>query len=134
MARTTPQKVKDILEDVSNEAVLASFIDAANSIVDAIYDCDQADDKVLSATNLTLIETWLAAHFYHVMDLRVKETQTGKSKDIYQGETGKFLDSTGYGQTAISLDISGCLAKFNKEAYSGGKIQIGLEWLGTSYD
>lgn len=132
MARTTPQKVRDILECVDSDAVLSAFIDPANILTDSVYDCDQANKKQLSANQLTIIETWLAACFYHIRDLRVKESQTGKSKDIFQGETGMYLDSNQYGQMAIIMDTSGCLAKMNKEAKQGGKNKISVHWLGTS--
>lgn len=134
MARTTVTKVTDILEDVQNGAVIAAFIDAASSIVDYVYDCDQAKDKKLSSAQLIVIETWLAAHFYSVMDQRVQQTSEGDASDTYQGKTDMYLESTQYGQSAIMFDVSGCLAKLNKEAKEGGKRKITFNWLGTSYD
>ena len=44
--------------------------------------------------------------------------------------TGKSLDSTHYGQTAKLLDTSGCLAEISKEAETGGKTTVGIDWLG----
>ncbi len=113
---------------------MSPFIDAASIVVDSVYDCDQAKDGVLTAAQLVILETWIAAHFYSVMDQKVQQTKTGDTSETFQGVTDMYMSGTQYGQTAIMLDSSGCLARMNKEAKNGGRNKIGFTWLGTGQD
>ena len=104
------------------------FIDTASSLIDKVESCDTANE--LSAKDLRLIETWLAAHFYAIRDQQYQAKTTEGASATFQGQTGMYLDSTQWGQQAITLDITQCLAKINAEAKEGGKRTASLEWLG----
>jgi len=130
--RTTDDNVKAILVghyDTDGAPALTAFIATASSLTDYVDTCDTLDE--LSTTTLELIERWLAAHFYAHADQLAKSKATGDASVSFQGMTGKGLDSTQYGQTAMNLDVTGCLAKKNKEM-TEGKVKVGITWLGKA--
>lgn len=123
--RTTAPKVEDILGDnYDGKTRLVGFINTANALTTEVATCAANRQATLSSTLLERIECWLAAHFYGHHDQFYKEKETGKARAIFQGETGMGLQSTQYGQTAITLDTSGCL-----KAMSEGK-RGSISWLG----
>ena len=127
MARTTEPKVRGI---IANDSVidLLPFIEAATTRTDYVDTCDTGN--LLSDEQLLQIETWLAAHFYAHRDQLFESKGTQKARGKFQGKTDMGLSSTQYGQTAINLDISGCLAKVNRDLIEGSQ-KVGLQWLGT---
>ena len=117
----------DVRAIIDTDPAIATTIPirAANTLVDWINDkCDQ--DNVLTAAQLGEIETWLAAHFYAHRDPQYSSKATEKASATFQGATGMGLESTVWGQTAMTLDPTGCLASRNK----GGK--AGVLWLGKA--
>lgn len=132
MPRTTAGAVRSILGegedgyqyDSETEPSLTSFIETASAITDDVQACAVAKGGGHTAARLELIERWLAAHFYCVMDPTYQERWTGKAKGIYQGRSGMYLDSTRYGQHAQILDGTGCLAAL------GNSKRVRLAWLG----
>jgi len=130
--RTTDTEVKAILlgqYDLSGEPALTAFIATASSLTDYVDTCDTLNE--LSTATLELIERWLAAHYYAHADQLAQSKSTGDASSSFQGVTGKGLESTQYGQTAINLDITGCLAKKNREMVEG-KVKAGITWLGKA--
>jgi hypothetical protein len=71
----------------------------------------------LSSTTLELIERWLSAHYYTVMDPLYKSKNTGRA--------GASFNDRSYADTAKQLDTSGCLA-----AILAGGNRVGVWWLG----
>lgn len=129
MARTTSTLVQGILiNDYDKKTDLAPYIDSASVIIDRVLACATRRGVTLSATELELMERWLAAHAYAQMDrLRKKqEIHAGPGKVVgeYQGQWGMYLDSTSYGQFAQSLDASGCLAAIGRQK------RASMHWLG----
>ena len=130
--RTNSTNVEAILGDhFKSGDDLTAFIATASALVDWVDDCDT--DGLLDSTTLELIERWLSAHYYLHSNQILSEEKTGKASGKYQGQTGFGLKNTIYGQAALSLDVSGCLAKRNEELEKGVK-SAGLEWLGTDYE
>jgi hypothetical protein len=127
MVRTTSQKVREVA-DTDSSIVMGPFIDTASSLVDWL--AAQDSDGNLSSATLTLIETWLAAHFYaHKDPIAYSSKSVGRSRDVYQGTAGMNLNSTRFGQTALMLDTTGNLKSLSE---SKGKGRIA--WLGKAYD
>ncbi len=125
MARTVTNAVKGILgRQYDGETSLLGFIETATALVTEVDTCATAMGVTLSSTMLELIERWLAAHYYAHSDQLFAKKKTGDASATFQGEFGKGLDSTQYGQTAKRLDTSGCLASLDK----GSKAS--MEWLG----
>lgn len=127
--RTTSSAVEGILVDHYDGATsLTPFIETASSITNKVSSNDT--DSLLNATDLELIERWLAAHFYAHSDQLPQSKNTGRASASFQGQTGMVFNSTQYGQTALGLDITGYLAKLQAQA-STGPIKASAVWLGT---
>ena len=134
MARTTPALVQEIREwDDTTFPSLTPFINAASNLItrvcDPKYDTADADD----IATLTIIETWLAAHFYSVADNPVAGSRVGPLYDTYQYKVDLNLASTEYGQTAMIMDVSGALANWN-EVVGKGSPEVGATWLGEAFE
>jgi hypothetical protein len=93
-------------------------------MVDEVVTCAASRSVTLSSTLLELIERWLAAHFYAQSDQLYQSKNTGGAGASFQGQTAMGLSNTSYGQQAKMLDISGCLAAFDKGT------QARMYWLG----
>jgi hypothetical protein len=120
--RTTSSDVQAIMgNDYDGTTSLTPFIATASSIVDRLATLDAG--ALLPATQLELIERWVSAHCYCLMDRQLQEKATGKSKGIITGTFGKMLDMTSYGQMAKMLDFTGKLS-----AIGGPKAS--MTWLG----
>ncbi len=130
MARTTQSKVREVLE-TCEEIQVIPFIDAAASIIDWLY-ANCAGMSSLSTGDLTLIETWLAAHYYSQRDPAYLSKSTGGASGSFQGQVAMYFEGTWYGQRAMELDHSGCLARRNQELKTGGKKIASLTWLGKT--
>lgn len=128
MARTTDAEVAAVIE-VDSDIDLTPFITIANELVTEV-----CTDSGYTDTRLTLIETWLAAHFYGVRDQQVERERAGKVEVRYQYEIGLFLHQTKQGQTALTLDTAGNLAKLSKQMEKGKGSTVGIDWLGTDLD
>lgn len=126
-ARVTDTQVEAILlREFEEGDDLEPFIAIATSLTDWVEDCS---DPTLSDDSLENIELQLAAHFYAQANQRFADKATDKASAKFQGTTGMRLDYTDYGQNALLLDTSGCLAKRNKEA-SQGKTTPQIVYLG----
>jgi len=118
--RATEVDVRTILGVNSSTSVIL-FISTANSLVNKVALC--AGDE-LSNAELALIETWLAAHFFSILSPSVtSKSNAGGSVSYQRGQLGNRLESTAYGQQALILDTSGCLAEITGE-------KMELTWLG----
>lgn len=116
MARTTSTAVIAVLLDDYGPRGdgtlpdLTAFVETASAVVDDVEDCAAARDRTLGSTRLELIERWLAAHFYAVSDQPYRSKSTADASATFQGDTAMYFEATKYGQTAMRLDPSGCLA------------------------
>lgn len=125
--RTTAELVGGIIE-VNASIPLTPFIAAASSLVD-IIESQQDSNNSISAAQLILVETWLAAHFYCMRDPRVVSEKAGSVSATYQSKVGLKLYLSHYGQMAMSLDTTGIL-----QSLSNGKRVATATWLGTCDD
>ena len=127
--RTDKKAVDNILGDnYDGSTSLLPFIETANGLVDRISTLDTAG--IMSANQLELVERWLAAHFYAHHDQLFQSSGQGGANATYQGQTGMALASTQYGQTAMTLDLTGTLSELSQQAING-KRKAGMSWLGT---
>lgn len=120
---TQLSKVID-LDPAINTAI---FIETAEELVNEA--CGSAG---YSPARLTLITTWLAAHFYAIRDRQVVSEQAGDVSATYQSKIGLFLKLTHYGQQALALDTAGGLAAMDKKAEDGGLQKVGVWYVGNS--
>ncbi len=112
MARTSSQEVLAVLGkdfDQNLNASMKPFIRAAYAMVTRVLACAIAKEAPLTSEEAILIETWLAAHFYSMMDRPYQSSSNMSASASFMGKTDKGLDFTPYGQMASRLDPSGCL-------------------------
>jgi hypothetical protein len=129
MARTTADEVKAVLlgdYDTGNSPDLTPYIDAANLIVGRVITCAGLKGVTYSTAQLTTLETWLAAWAYCQSDKTYLEKKTADAGAKYQATVGKGFESNNYGQTALMLDYSGCLAAMSNKA------RASVTWMGKT--
>ena len=127
MARTTPLLVQGVLApgmDYDGTSDLTPFITAAYSTVNRVVVMAANKGFVLADSDLQLIETWLAAHYFKQSDKTYRSRSTAGASGSFDGTTNEGLDSTLYGQTAQRLDWTNCLRNLDKVQ------QAGMAWLG----
>lgn len=132
--RTDADAVKAILlrdYDTRNNPGLTPYLTAANLLVNRLATYAIENETILTDEELTVIEAWLAAHFYkHGPDQAFASKATEGASASFQGQTGMGLKGTKYGQTAIDLDYSGFLLSI---ANGSGTVTASGVWLGTPY-
>ena len=122
--RTNPAAIRAAVPTVGTTD-LGPFIRTANALTDKVSSNDS--ESLLNDAMLFEIETYLAAHFYALYDPAYTERKTGEASGKFQGEYGKRLESTDWGQTAMMLDLTGYLDGVNR-----GKIKASVAWLGLA--
>lgn len=135
MARTTSSDVIGILlEDYDSENLpsLTPFIESASVIVDRVATCATARNKTLTTTELELIERWLAAHMYAMSDQPYTSRKTENAEGGFQGKTSMYLEATKYGQNAVNIDYSGCLATMGTPNAVVNKSVASAFWMGKA--
>lgn len=132
--RTNEPAVRALLSAGGNYrkgADLTPFIESASATVDDLvqYAADNDMGTVLDK-RLELIERWLAAHDYQQSDKGYTSRSNEGASGSFEGQTGKYLESTRFGQRAINLDPTGYLALL----VSGGpiEVEVGGVWLGKA--
>jgi len=120
--RVSQEDVRGIIETDASIS-LAPFLDTATALTD--YVSSQDSDSKLTTALLVQVEKYLAAHYYAHREQLYAESQTLDAKAKYQGDWGRGLSSTQYGQAAIDLDVSGTLRRIDK-----GVVGVGIDWLG----
>jgi hypothetical protein len=128
MARTDADMVGGVIE-LDPGIDPGPFILAANELVTEI--CQPLG---YSDTRLTLIETWLAAHFYGVRDRETQIAQEWIGQALgtqYRGKVDLGLNFTPQGQQVMLLDTKMGLAQLQKSVQLGhGPVTLGMVWLG----
>jgi len=132
MPRTTAVAVKAILGDnygksrqLGANPDLSPFIEAAGSFVDDVIVAGAADGRAaITAAKAELLERWIAAHCYLLMDQAYQQKGTEAASATFQGQTGMYLEGTKYGQFALRLDTTGVVEALDKRKVAGSV------WLG----
>lgn len=123
--RTTLVLIQENLgRNYDDKTPLTSFLKSANVVVNAVVRCATSKGVTLLDEQLERIECALACHYYQRADPGFSSKSTGRNGASFQGQTGMMLQSTMYGQDALGMDPSGCLASMN----NGGRVQ--MLWLG----
>jgi len=127
--RTTDDLVQGIIE-VDSAISLTPFIAAANALV---TECCTGLAEEYTAAHLILIETWLAAHFYTIRDMRAVSEKAGSVSERFQSKVDIGLSTSHYGQMAMRLDYKGGLARLDNKLKKGGK-SPSITWVGKEED
>ncbi len=106
MARINEKRIQDIMDTAVDVGNITTYLNIANN-----YVTQNLGSSGLDTATLADIEAFITAHFIAM----TKERQGMKEKigDVsveYQGEFGKFLEMTTYGQSALLLDSTGILS------------------------
>jgi len=129
--RTTAELVEEIIDvDIESGADLNPFISASNALV---TECCTDLDKDYTDAHLIIIETWLAAHFYTVKDMRAISEKAGSVSERFQSKVDVGFSTSHYGQMAMRLDYKGGLARLDNKMKKGTKIPS-VTWLGKEED
>ena len=133
MFGTKASEVRALLADQSDSIPVEPFIRSAHSKLMWLY-AHCTGMSSMTDDDLTIVEAWLAAHYYAQKDPQYLSKSTGGASGSFQGQVGKYFESTWYGQRAIELDHSGCLARLQSELIStsqgGGKRVASIHWAG----
>lgn len=123
--RTTDVLVRDVIPTQEGHD-LKTYINIASRLVDRVNTKATEHGITVTSDELKDIETYVAAHFYAIKYPKYIEKKVGKSEGTRMGKTGKGLESTLWGQTAITLDPTGLLASSQEK-------NVGLfKWLGKT--
>lgn len=111
--RTSEAEVRKILPAPAiSSADLEGFITTANVMVTQVL----GSDTTLLEQTKTEIEKFLTAHLMaSTRAQQLAKAGGGDTRAEFQGEFGKGLESTGYGQTVKRLDVTGKLAALDWE-------------------
>jgi hypothetical protein len=121
--RSSTEEIKAIIRDYDSKIDMNPFIEMANVLTDRVQAKDTG--SLLSSAELTVIERWLAAHFYETRDHELTTEITEKAEGKYAGEFGKGLERTRAGQNAMLFDETGYLRRISK-----GVVIAKAGWLG----
>lgn len=121
--RTTADKVKNVLgNDYDGTINLAPYIETASVMMDRIVarsNVKNGGKNALTLAEAEMVERWLAAHNYCMMDPTYSSRSTEGASGSFQGTVADGLDGSRYGQQAQRLDPSGCLRNLDKQQFAG---------------
>ena len=106
----TEEEVHEIIDIDSSVTSIDPFITVAHLIVENVI----GSSPIMTNEMLKEVERWLSAHFVCIRDPRATSEGANGLSISYEGQPGKFLQSTRYGQQACLLDLSGSLANLGK--------------------
>lgn len=127
----TADSVKEVMApggdyDLDEANSLTVFIRMGNALAARVATCSADTDFPLSSDEQTDLASLLAAHFYKCSDQQKSDEKIEVSQVAYRGmKDGEGLKATLYGQAALTLDPSGCLASI-----AGGRPTAEILWLG----
>ncbi len=104
---------------------LQQFVDTVVPMVDTVQQKATASGDSLTTTELELIERWLAAWAYKMLDQQLQSSSGNGLSASYKGQSGMGLEANNYGQMAMRLDRSGTLRALDKGQ------RAGMSWGGT---
>ncbi len=120
--RTNEVAVKSVLApgkeyDLRLNPSLVPFMDAAQALTNRVAGLAvHRSSGGYSPNELEVIERYLAAHFYLTSDKAYSNKSDGGASATFMQQTGKRLDQTPHGQTALNLDYLGVLNGINSNA------------------
>lgn len=103
---------------------LSIFIRMAEKILDQVEACATRKGVTIDIETQSLLATLMACHFYQSSDPGYTSRSTSAASGSFKGQWGKRFELTDYGQNAMAMDPSGCLAAMN----AGNR--VGMFWGG----
>lgn len=98
----------------------------AASVLAKVVACASAKGITISSEDRDLLTILLAAHYYQGSDEGYASRSTSKASGSFKGQFAMRFERTTYGQDALALDSSGCLASIQSQGvgvsmFWGGK-------------
>lgn len=107
----TSDTVQAILgRDYQSGRDLTFALNAAAMMMRQVVACASRKGKTLAAEDVDTLTGWLAAHFYQMSDPGYQSKSTLGASGSFRGQTTQGLKATLYGQSAVDLDPTGCVA------------------------
>lgn len=127
MALVTSDDVKAIID--TEETDLSVYITAAAQITASF--CSSLTDAQKKE-----VQRWLAAHFLASTNIepQAANEKAGPVGEAFQYKVDLGLNFTRYGQMALSLDVSGGLALWQKKVQDGRTVAASITYVGTTKD
>jgi hypothetical protein len=106
---------------------LTPFINTADVWIRALLKCAAIKGLTPDPADLAVIANWLAAHAYVMSDQTYTQKQTDRAAGQFKSSVGPRFQLSNYGQTAMTLDSTGCLEVINQPqkkvgGFWGGKV------------
>jgi len=114
--RVTADEVREIMDGVTvTDSIINTFIMAASAVIDKVF----ANDSEIGDTLKKELERWLTAHMLSMSVSRTTaDEKLGEVNVKYTGKWGENLLATPYGQTVLTLDITGKMGNVGKRPAS----------------
>lgn len=125
MSITKADVAQIIVYDTVQIPDIQVFVDTAVTIVTSVI-----GDAVLPAGVFDIICKYFAAHLISITDPRINSEQVKQLSQSFQFKLSDGLGITHFGSTAMMLDTSGRLARWNRKVVEGSTKQI--FWSGTA--
>lgn len=127
--RTTAKLIRGINPDIPSTLNLSIYILTANNLVNNV--CVGSAPRTYDNETLTLIETWLAAHFHSMYAPRAIEEEADDVRDKWDTSLASpGFTETEFGRMALMLDTNGVLANLNYVNTHLGQVNPSFVWLG----
>lgn len=118
MARVTAAEVLEIIDVDESISNINPFVLSGNLLVtNTLGGSTQLDEATLKE-----IERNVVAHLITSADPRAAQEKTEDISVKYEGNFGKYFESSRYGQVALMLDFTGALAKAGMKKASLGVV------------
>ncbi len=114
--RVTADEVREIMDGLTaTNPIISTFITAASAVIDKVF----ANDSEIGDTLKKELERWLTAHMLAMSISRTAaKEKLGEADVTYTGTYGMNLLATLYGQTVLTLDITGKMSNVGKRPAS----------------
>lgn len=124
-------EVQGILtHDYDGVTALDPFIKIAYNLTKRVRQCAIDNEEPLTVDELKALQPWIAAHLYKYTADRQFQQRSVQGVTVgggFTGQTAMYFEGTTYGQTALNLDVSGCLIAIIKRQTAK------FDWLGKPH-
>lgn len=128
---TTPEEVRLVDPSIDEDEDLTIPIRSAHVLVWDICAQYKKPLKPYTTERLALIESILAAHFFHVRSPQASNEHAGPVSQGFQYYVHQDLRNTMFGQQAITVDTNGGLAQWCL-AMTKGKSTPSVSYIGNN--
>ncbi len=122
----TREQLAEVKDNLLEDKDVTVFINMAHLLVS-----EELAAAGYSDAKLTMIEQWLAAHFYSIWERKTYSESADGISATYESKINYFFKLTHEGQMAMSFDTLGILAALDDKLASGGRATVGITYIGN---